>query len=167
MSSLAERLAQSDVASISHDGDAAAYLNSYADPTLPSAWSAVRIVDARSVFRKTFQPGSSLQSPGGPTTALVALQDAAADAQHPVRNVARAALELFKDEDGTIDAADDEERTIVLSLLGALVQGGILSEAAYSRIEAMMERAQTWPEAFNGGVPLTARDVGIARGGAA
>lgn len=164
---LEERVALPDVAGIANDGEVAAYINAYGDPSLPPVWGRVRIVDARSVFRRTLKPGSGFDSPGGPTTALVALQDAAASADHPVRNVARAALELFQDEDGEIDAADEEERALVLTLLGALEAGGVATAAAVAKLTGAMQRLQTWPEAHNGGVLLSAQDVGIARGGAA
>lgn len=173
MTALAARVDLPDVAAVTNDGDVAAFLNTYADPTLPPVWGKARITDARSVFRRSFKPGSDFTSPGGPTTALVALEDAAKDPQHPVRNVARAALELFEDADGEIDAGDADERTLVLSLLAALVQGGVLPQAGYERIAGtqtapgLLRRFPTWPEAHLGGVPLTARDVGIARGGEA
>jgi hypothetical protein len=158
---LAQRIAQPDLLGLP-DWQVAERLTA-PDPALAPSWNQVAIKEARSVFRRTFKPGSGFESPGGPTSALVALKDAAADAEHPVRNVARAAIELFGDEDGVIDATDAEERDLVLALLGALHLGGILTEPAKQRIVAMMQRPQSWAE-FHG-VTVDARAVGIARGG--
>lgn len=158
---LAARVAEPDLLGLP-DWQVADRLNA-PDPALPRAWNRVAIKEARSVFRRSFKPGSDFESPGGPTSALVALKDAAADAGHPVRNVARAAIELFSDEDGVIDATDAEERDLVLALLGALQLGGILTEPAKQRIEAMMQRPQSWAE--DHGMEVDARAVGLARGG--
>lgn len=127
-------------------------------------WRRVRIKDARSVFRKSLAPGSTMETRGGPLTARVALDDAARDPNHAAHNIARSAVELFSDEDGEIDATDMDERDLVLALLSSLVGAGVLSENAFARLLGLMTRERSWAEVngFEGGV--TAREIGLALG---
>lgn len=130
-------------------------------------WLAVPIVDARSIFRSTMAPGQTMETPGGPMTAIVALRAAASNSSHPIRNVAEAARELFMADSGMIDCSNAGERDVAVSLLSTLANAGeasILSEDAFNALRRKMWRYAAWDETAGWTTPrLSSLEVGRAR----
>lgn len=66
-----------------------------------------------------------------------------------------------------IETADPAVYAVTEVMLASLVAGGVLSASTRDDLLALAERPQSWADINNHGALVTARDVGIARGGIA
>lgn len=164
MSTLAERLAQPDVTNISNDGEVAAYLNSYVDPSLDTVWIDIETAVIQGYLLATFEWAMIEFISGGEFLGQLAQLDDETKMQ--LRVLCRSFHSLI-DRRLVVEMSDETKRTAALTALAGLVSAGLIAQGSADALIALSQRHQTWPEAFNGGVPLSARDVGIARGGAA
>lgn len=64
-----------------------------------------------------------------------------------------------------IDTDEPATLATVSGMLDALVQAGLMQDATKAALLALAERPQSWADVNNGGVMVTSRDVGLARGG--
>jgi hypothetical protein len=148
MTSLNDRLQQPDMVGLP-DWRAAEILTS-PDPDLPARQIDVATADAREILLATGE------------WALVVL--AAEDETRP--EAVRSACIILRDTitgTTTIRATDPAIRAATETLLTALVAAGVLTEGTKDRLLSLTNRQASWAE--HTGVEVTARTVGLARGG--
>jgi len=165
MTLLSERLQQPDMAGLT-DAQAVAALNA-PDPANPPAWCVVAVSDVARIFRRSAAPMAAQTSATDLKTAMVAVIDAARNADHPAHNTAKAAVEMFQRTDSPqIDCRDPEERQAVQVLFAALAApaANILDQAAEQAVTALMQVSQSWAAA--NGVTVDVFAVAAARAGA-
>jgi len=151
---LAERLALSDMQGLT-DWQAAAALNA-PDPTLSAKRVDVPTYNARGVLLATGEWGG-----------VVLLSRTAPSVEVPAALVAAAIVAVDTMSLTTvIEATKPATWTAVQSLLGALVAAGVVSTGTRDILLALADVPQSWAES-EGLSPITARDVGLARGGIA
>jgi hypothetical protein len=165
MTALSLRLQQPDMAGLSN-AEAVAALNA-PDPANPPAWCVVAVSDVARIFRRSAAPMAAQTSATDLKTAMVAVIDAARNADHPAHNTAKAAVEMFQRTDSPqIDCRDAGERQAVQVLFAALASpaANILDQAAEQAVTGLMQVSQSWAEA--NGVTVDVFAVAAARAGA-
>ena len=150
---LAARIAQPDMHGLL-EWQVADALNA-PDPTLPKVTAPVLVVDARQILMRSLAPDFT-------TTAWVAILLAAEDVSSPARKAALAVREAIK-EATVIDMVNPIESAMVTAALDALVAAAIIDAQTRDALLSLSEKEQSWAEA--NGVEVTARAVGLARGG--
>lgn len=64
-----------------------------------------------------------------------------------------------------IETSDPATYAVTEAMLGGLVAGGVIPSETRDALLALAEKPQSWSDINYNGAPVTARDVGIARGG--
>lgn len=87
---------------------------------------------------------------------------------NPTEDIKRASFLVQKTFDSTVQIRTSvpDIFTSVTMVLGGLLTAGIISQGAYDAMIALTNRRPSWAE-HNNLFPVTARDVGLARGGVA
>ena len=146
MSALADRLSEPDLADVP-DWQAADVLNT-PDAANGVCWRDVPSVSIRAVLMATHDWPKVLNAatgePGLMRDTCIIIRDVLT--LHQVCAFANPALRQSMQEGLTV-----------------AVQGGVVSQAAYDQIIALAQRPRSWAEA--NGIEVTARTVGLARGG--
>lgn len=142
---LADKIAEPQFAGLD-DSQVADALNA-PDPTLPPVWQAVPAEAARAVLLSRFEWAAVKASRASADAQIAAVADSMVDA-----------LTL----QASLDLAVAPYRTAITQGMAALVQAGVLSQAAMDALLSLGQRAQSWAEA--NGVAVDQLAVADARG---
>lgn len=145
---LAARIAQPDLANLP-EWRVAEILNA-PDVFFPTVKGQVARNDAQELFLTT-----------GEWSAIVIAADNV-DTPHQLRRFAIMMRDIIRQSD-TIRMEVPEIYSAVATALGGLVEGELISPMTRNALLAMAEKQQSWAQA--NGVQVTARSVGLARGG--
>jgi len=148
MNALQMRLAQPDVAGLP-DWRAAEILNA-PDPALPKVKAVVSGKDVQEILLASRD------------WAKVVMAADKVDLPHELRGVCIIVRDTVK-QASSIRMDDPVIFAETQYALGALVQAGLMKPATRDALMAISERSQSWAEA--NGIEVTARSVGLARGG--
>lgn len=64
----------------------------------------------------------------------------------------------------TMQTLDPTVYASVKAICDGLLAANLISQTTHDRLVALADKPQSWSDVNNGGVPVTARDVGLARG---
>lgn len=148
MTSLAERVWQPDMVGLP-DWRVAELLNA-PDASLPKIRQPVATKDAQQILLSTGQWAAILLSAENPETPML-LRSACINLRDTIR------------QSSMINIDDDQIRAATDAVLIGMVGAGLITENVRIMLLALSERQQSWAEA--NGIEVTARSVGLARGG--
>jgi hypothetical protein len=149
MTTLAEKI--SELPAEIPDWQVANVLNT-PDAALPIVWQSVSADSARAVLLATFEWPKLKEA--RTNAALSAEARVVADTMYDTLTMQK-----------SVDLANEQYRTVVQNGLTALVAAGVFTQSAVDALMALGQRHPSWAEANN--IDVTARSVGIARGGSA
>jgi len=154
---LAARVAEPDLAGLS-ESEVVAALNA-PDPTFPLKRVDVETAEAKNILRMSGELGAvvllSRQTPDMADPAQASLMQAVA-----VAIVVEDTLRTTT----TLGTTRDDHWGAMQFMVGALQQAGVVSQTSAEALLGLAWGPQSWAEA-QGLPPVTARDVGLARGG--